>query len=113
MAGKGFDDALQRARGQAEAYARALPADGKAGKESAAPGGAPAPAGRIPWPDKLPRQVAAVARILGESPVPLSEARIPARFAGRGLCKKRLRQLVETLVALRRARVADGRYVGA
>jgi len=69
------------------------------------------PAGRIAWPDKLPEQVAAGARILREAPAPLSEAEIAARFAGRGPWKKRLPQLLETLVALGRARVTGDRYV--
>jgi len=61
-------------------------------------------ADKHPWPPGLPEQVALVARVLAESPVPLTEPALAARFSGRGPWKKRLPQLLETLVALGRAR---------
>jgi hypothetical protein len=69
------------------------------------------PLAKLPWPASLPEQVAAVARVLVASPIPLSEAAIAARFSGKGAWKKRLLPLLETLVALGRARVVDGVYV--
>ena len=64
---------------------------------------------RQPWPASLPEQVAAVAQVLGEAAAPLSEADLAARFSGKGTWKKRLPQLLDTLVALGRARaVGEG-----
>ncbi len=83
--------------------------EGEAG--AAAP--IPAPRGRgekAPWPETLPEQVATVARLLAESPVPLDAETIAARHTGRGPWKKRLPQLLETLVALGRARHVPGGY---
>ncbi len=68
---------------------------------------------RQPWPATLPEQVAAVARVLAEARAPLAEADLAARFTGKGPWKKRLPQLLDTLVALGRARVLeDGRWMG-
>jgi hypothetical protein len=68
---------------------------------------------RHPWPNTLPEQVAAVARVLAEARAPLAEADLAARFTGKGPWKKRLPQLLDTLVALGRARVLeDGRWMG-
>ena len=72
---------------------------------------APKPAEKRPWPPTLPEQVAAIAQVLAECPLPLSEPEIASRFTGKGPWKKRLPQLLETLVALGRARMShDGRY---
>jgi hypothetical protein len=57
--------------------------------------------------------VATVARLLAESPVPLDADAIAARHTGRGPWKKRLPQLLETLVALGRARQVPGGYTAA
>ncbi len=59
---------------------------------------------RQPWPAALPEQVAAVARVLAGSPLPLSEADLAARFTGKGPWKKRLPQIIDTLEALGRVR---------
>ena len=69
------------------------------------------PAAKTPWPATLPEQVAAVARVLAAASIPLPEAAIAAHFSGKGAWKKRLPQLLETLVALGRARVLAGGYV--
>ena len=66
-----------------------------------------------PWPPSLPEQVAAIAQLLAESPLPLSEPDIASRFSGKGAWKKRLPQLLETLVALGRARQSDDGRFGA
>lgn len=71
----------------------------------------PAAGSKRPWPPGLPEQVAAIAQLLAESPLPLSEPEIAGRFSGKGAWKKRLPQLLETLVALGRARQSgDGRF---
>ena len=66
---------------------------------------------KLPWPATLPEQVAAVARVLAAASIPLSEAAIAAHFSGKGAWKKRLLPLLETLVALGRARVLADGYV--
>ncbi|MBS3917204.1 MAG: hypothetical protein KGZ31_05875 [Sulfuritalea sp.] len=68
---------------------------------------------RQSWPNTLPEQVAAVARVLAEARAPLAEADLAVRFTGKGPWKKRLPQLLDTLVALGRARMLeDGRWMG-
>ncbi|UCV27743.1 class I SAM-dependent DNA methyltransferase [Ferribacterium limneticum] len=74
---------------------------------------APKPAEKRPWPPSLPEQVAAIAQLLAESPLALSEPEIASRFTGKGPWKKRLPQLLETLVALGRARMSDDGRFGA
>ena len=59
---------------------------------------------RASWPVSLPEQVAAVARVLAASSVPLSLADLAARFTGKGPWKKRLPQIIDTLEALGRVR---------
>jgi len=71
------------------------------------------PAAKRPWPTTLPEQVAAIAQTLADSPISLSEAEIAEHFTGKGLWKKRLPQLLETLVALGRARMSDNGRFGA
>jgi hypothetical protein len=80
---------------------------------TAPPPPSPTAKDRHPWPATLPEQVAAVARVLAEARAPLAEADLAARFTGKGPWKKRLPQLLDTLVALGRARVLeDGRWMG-
>jgi hypothetical protein len=74
---------------------------------------APKPTEKRPWPATLPEQVAAIAQALVDSPSPLDEAAIAERFTGKGPWKKRLPQLLETLVALGRARMNDDGRFGA
>ena len=71
------------------------------------------PTEKRPWPATLPEQVAAIAQALAANPAPLSEAEIADRFSGKGPWKKRLPQLLETLVALGRARKFDNQRYGA
>ena len=73
----------------------------------------PAPA-RAPtpqqWPQTLPDQLAAVARILADTAQ--SEAQLAANFTGKGRWKSRLPDILEALAALGRARrVEDGRWM--
>lgn len=65
------------------------------------------PGGRLPWPPTLPEQVKAVADVLTVAGSPLSEENIAAYFTGRGHWKKRLPQIVATLVAVGRARKGE------
>lgn len=74
---------------------------------------APKPAEKRPWPPSLPEQVAAIAQVLADSQLSLDEAAIAERFTGKGPWKKRLPQLLETLVALGRARMSDDGRFGA
>ena len=62
----------------------------------------PAAAEKSPWPASLPEQMALLARLLAATPQ--SEPQLAARIAGKGPWKKRLPDLLQTLVALGRAR---------
>ncbi|MCC7485114.1 MAG: class I SAM-dependent DNA methyltransferase [Burkholderiales bacterium] len=63
-----------------------------------------APAKRRPWPATLPEQVKAVGEVLAAARGPMNEDAIAANFAGRGPWRRRLPQIVETLVAVGRVR---------
>ncbi len=62
------------------------------------------PGERRPWPATLPAQVRAVAEVLTAARAPLADDAIAARFTGRGAWKKRLPQIIDTLVAVGRVR---------
>lgn len=80
--------------------------------EPAAP--AAAPDRKIPWPAELPAQMAAIAGVLSLASGPLTLDQLAGHFSGKGAWKKRLPQLVETLVALGRAHQgADGNICAA
>ena len=64
----------------------------------------PRAAERCPWPATLPEQVKAVAEVLAAGRAPLEENAIAACFTGRGVWKKRLPQIIDTLVAVGRVR---------
>lgn len=86
----------------------------EADAEDEAPPPTAAPAARMPWPADLPAQMRAVADVLSTSAQPLDEDALAARFTGRGPWKKRLPQIVETLVVLGKAqRDEGGRWRGA
>ncbi|MCK7580990.1 MAG: hypothetical protein MZV65_38830 [Chromatiales bacterium] len=92
----------RRSEGEAGRRARSppVPAANGAG-EKLALARRPAGTGRAPSPACWP-----------ESPVPLDADAVAARYTGRGTWKKRLPQLLETLVALGRARAVEGGYFG-
>jgi len=71
------------------------------------------PPKRIPWPKAAAEQARAVADALVAAKVPLSSEEIAARFTGKGPWKKRLPPLLETLVAVGRARETGAGYVAA
>ncbi|MEN9485021.1 MAG: hypothetical protein RJB37_2901, partial [Pseudomonadota bacterium] len=86
----------------------------EADTEDEAPATAAAPTTRQPWPADLPAQMRAVADALAASAQPLDEDALAARFTGRGPWKKRLPQILETLVVLGKAqRDESGRWRGA
>ncbi|MEK6209381.1 MAG: DNA methyltransferase [Pseudomonadota bacterium] len=62
------------------------------------------PGERRPWPATLPAQVKAVAEVLTAARAPLADDAIAAHFTGRGPWKKRLPQIIDTLVAVGRVR---------
>jgi len=59
---------------------------------------------RRPWPATLPEQVKAVAEGRAAARVPRKEDAIATCFTGRGAWKKRLPQIIDTLVAVGRVR---------
>ena len=76
-------------------------------------GGIGATAAPLPWPPTLPEQLAAVARILTDSPAAQTQAQLAARFTGKGRWKSRLPDILAALEALGRARrLDDGRWLG-
>lgn len=74
---KGFDDALPRASTKTD---------------------------KSPWSATLPEQMAAIAQTLADAGIPLTEPDLAARFTGKGPWKKRLPEILQTLMALGRAR---------
>ncbi|MGH8461610.1 MAG: class I SAM-dependent DNA methyltransferase, partial [Stenotrophobium sp.] len=68
---------------------------------------------KTPWPAELPAQIRALADLISASTVPLTEAAIAAQFTGKGPWKKRLPQLLDTLLALGRVRATASGYAGA
>jgi hypothetical protein len=74
---------------------------------------APAPAERQPWPKTAPEQARAVADVLTAAKAPMTLDAIADRFTARGRWRERLPQLLDTLVALGRARAEGNRWRGA
>jgi hypothetical protein len=66
----------------------------------------------IAWPKTAPEQARAVAELLTAARTPLTLDDIAARFTARGRWRERLPQLLDTLVALGRARVEGDRWRG-
>ena len=69
------------------------------------------PATQQQWPQSLPDQLAAVARLLAESGTAQTEAQLAANFAGRGRWKSRLPDILAALEALGRARATTSGWV--
>lgn len=81
--------------------------------EATSPPAPPAQTAARAWPNTLPEQLAAVAKLLADSPTAQTEAQLAANFAGRGRWKSRLPDILEALEALGRARrLDDGRWMG-
>ena len=66
------------------------------------------PATRLAWPKELPEQVRLVAQALADARVPLTEDAIATRLQGRGPWKKRLPQIIDTLIAVGRVHPVEG-----
>ncbi|MEO8460708.1 MAG: hypothetical protein ABI451_09280, partial [Dokdonella sp.] len=62
------------------------------------------------WPKDTADQVRAVADVLAGALEPLDEPALAARFNARGRWRERLPKILDTLVAIGRAREDDGRY---
>lgn len=70
---------------------------------------APMPNNVIPWPDKLPDQVSAVAAILAGSAMPLAANDVDRNFKGKRAAT--VQPVLEALTCIGMARrLADGRY---
>jgi hypothetical protein len=87
-------------RNQKSDEATSLPAPARASTQQA-------------WPQTLPDQLAAVARVLSEANSAQTETQLAAHFTGKGRWKSRLPDILEALAALGRARsLDDGRWMG-
>jgi hypothetical protein len=65
-----------------------------------------------PWPTGLTEQIKAVAEVLTTAGRSLDLEGLAGHFKGRGRWRDRLPTLLDTLMALGRARVVDGRWIG-
>jgi hypothetical protein len=65
------------------------------------------PATQTPWPNTLPEQIKAVADVLSATPSALDIDCIAAHFKGKGRWRERLPTILDTLVAIGRARVNE------
>lgn len=86
-------------------------------EEDANAGHAPTKWATIPprqWPNTLPEQIRAVADLLSTTSQALNIDGVAARFSGRGRWRERLPTILDTLVALGRARMLTGevRWIG-
>ncbi|MDK9715136.1 MAG: hypothetical protein OEL86_13725 [Sulfuritalea sp.] len=87
-------------RNQKSDEATSLPAPARASTQQA-------------WPQTLPDQLAAVARVLSEANSAQTETQLAANFTGKGRWKSRLPDIIKALEALGRARrLDDGRWMG-
>ncbi|MBS3996659.1 MAG: class I SAM-dependent DNA methyltransferase, partial [Hydrogenophaga sp.] len=64
-----------------------------------------------PWPTGLTEQIKAVAEVLAGAGRSLDLEGLAEHFSGRGRWRDRLPMLLDTLVALGRVRLLDGRWV--
>lgn len=108
-----FQNAAQASTAAAEQTAMDLGSTDTANdaEETEAPTPAANPATQQPWPATLPEQIKAVADVLSASPTALDMNAVAAHFKGRGPWRNRLPVILETLVAVGRARVmANGTW---
>jgi hypothetical protein len=76
-------------------------------EDADAPTNAAKPVTQQAWPATLPEQIKAVADLLSAAPAALDLDTIAAQFKGRGPWRQRLPMILETLVAIGRARRVD------
>ena len=87
--------------------------DADADTEASATPRQPQPADAQAWPTTLPEQIKAVADVLSATPTALTIDGIAAHFKGKGRWRERLPTILDTLVAIGRARVNEqGLFVG-
>lgn len=94
--------------GQGEQSALDAGAEEEAADDAPEPKQILAPVVQRPWPAGLTEQIKAVAEVLATSGRSLDLEGLAAHFQGRGRWRDRLPNLVDTLVALGRARSVDG-----
>ncbi len=108
-----FQNAAQASTAAAEQTAMDLGSTDTANdaEETEAPTPAAKPATQQPWPATLPEQIKAVADVLSASTIALDMDAIAAHFKAKGRWRERLPVILETLVAVGRARVmANGTW---
>ena len=99
--------------GQGEQVAMEAEADAEAPEDDAQPKPAKVAVAQRPWPTGVTEQIKTVAEVLAAAGRSLDLDAVAEHFSGRGRWRDRLPTLLDTLVALGRARVADGRWVDA
>ena len=99
--------------GQGEQVAMEAEADAEAPEDDAQPKPAKVAVAQRPWPTGVTEQIKTVAEVLAAAGRSLDLDGVAEHFSGRGRWRDRLPTLLDTLVALGRARVADGRWVDA
>jgi hypothetical protein len=103
------DFQLGTGQGAQTAIKENAPANGDADGDSPATAvAAVAPLAPKPWPAGLADQIKAVADALASAGTHLDLDALATRFSGRGRWRERLPTILDALVALGRARVADG-----
>lgn len=99
--------------GQGEHVAIEAEAGAEAPEEDAQPKPAKVEVVRRPWPAGLTEQIKAVAEVLAVAGSGLDLEGVAEHFSGRGRWRERLPMLLDTLAALGRVRLFEGRWVNA
>ena len=97
--------------GQGEQAAIEAEADAEAPEDDAQPKLAKVAVVQRPWPTGVTEQIKTVAEVLAAAGRSLDLDAVAEHFSGRGRWRDRLPTLLDTLVALGRARVAGDRWV--
>ncbi len=86
-------------------------AEAEVSEDDAQPKPAKVAVAQRPWPTGVTEQIKTVAEVLAASGRSLDLEDVAGHFSGRGRWRDRLPALLDTLVALGRARVAGDRWV--
>lgn len=97
--------------GQGEQVAMEAEAEAEVSEDDAQPKPAKVAVAQRPWPTGVTEQIKTVAEVLAASGRSLDLEDVAGHFSGRGRWRDRLPALLDTLVALGRARVAGDRWV--
>ncbi len=97
--------------GQGEQVAMEAEVDAEAPEDDAQPKPAKVAVAQRPWPTGVTEQIKTVAEVLAAAGRSLDLDGVAEHFSGRGRWRDRLPTLLDTLVALGRARVAGDRWV--